>query len=285
MNYPFWVFDWNRVKDYQEQYPLTKEIFKYPLSLWYGNRSAKPIKGLQKSLQRLFKRSGDKLPVLVVYNMPNRDIGQYSKGGAKTQEEYLQFVKDFAFGLGEHAPIVIFEPDAIPHLTHLSKAEATDRIQLIKKALAILTETNAIVYVDVGHSNWLSPEEVAQYLNKVTNPKVRGFSVNVSNYRTTLESCKWANKICELRINDYYVVDTSRNGNGPHGNEWCNPPGRALGTPPTCDTGLEKCDAYLWIKIPGESDGKGNGGPRAGRMWGEMGEQLVRNTKWIKTSL
>ena len=93
----------------------------------------------------------------------------------------------------------------------------------------------------------------------------------------------WANKICELRSQDYYVVDTSRNGNGPHGNEWCNPPGRALGTPPTCDTGLEKCDAYLWIKIPGESDGKANGGPRAGRMWGEMGEQLVRNTAWIKT--
>ena len=44
MNYPFWVFDWNRVKDYQDKYPLSKEIFKHPLSLWYGNRSAKPIK-------------------------------------------------------------------------------------------------------------------------------------------------------------------------------------------------------------------------------------------------
>ena len=223
------------------------------------------------------------MPVLVVYNMPNRDIGQYSKGGAKTQEEYLQFIKDFATGLENHSPIVIFEPDAIPHLTHLSKAEAKDRILLIKKAIDILTKTKALVYIDVGHSNWLTPEEVANYLNKVTNPKVRGFSVNVSNYRTTIESAKWANKICELRTNDYYVIDTSRNGNGPHGNEWCNPPGRSLGTPPTCDTGLEKCDAFLWIKIPGESDGKANGGPRAGRMWGEMGEQLVRNTEWIKT--
>ena len=283
MKYPFWVFDWNRVKDYQDQYPLTKEIFKYPLSLWYGNRSAKPIKNLHKSLTRLFKRSGDKLPVLVLYNMPNRDIGQYSKGGAQTQDEYLQFIKDFSIGISNHAPIVIFEPDAIPHLTHLSKKEAKERIQLIKKALAILSETNALIYIDVGHSNWLTPEEVSQFLNKVTNPRVRGFSVNVSNYRTTLESAKWANKICELRPQDYYVIDTSRNGNGPHGNEWCNPPGRALGEPPTCDTGLEKCDAYLWIKIPGESDGKGNGGPRAGRMWGDMAEELVRNTEWIKT--
>ena len=69
MNYPFWVFDWNRVKDYQEKYPLSKEIFKYPLSLWYGKRNAKPIKGLAKSLKRLFKRSGDNMPVLVIYNM------------------------------------------------------------------------------------------------------------------------------------------------------------------------------------------------------------------------
>ena len=251
------------------------------LSLWYGNRSAKPIKGLDKSLRRLFKRSGDKMPILVVYNMPNRDIGQYSKGGAQTHAEYLEFIQDFSNGIGNNKPIVVFEPDAIPHLTHLDKSEADSRIQLIKEALEILTQTGAFVYIDVGHSNWLSPKEVNLYLNKVSNTKVRGFSVNVSNYRTTLESAKWANKICELRPHDYYVIDTSRNGNGPHGNDWCNPPGRALGESPTCDTGLEKCDAYLWIKIPGESDGKCNGGPRAGRMWGEMAEELVRNTTWI----
>ena len=278
MNYPFWVFDWNRVKDYQDEYPLTKEIFKYPLSLWYGNRSAKPIKNLDKSLRRLFKRSGNKMPVLVIYNMPNRDIGQYSKGGAKTQNEYLGFIQDFTNGIGNNSPIVIFEPDAIPHLTHLNKKEANNRIELIKKALNILTTSNAIVYIDVGHSNWLTPEDVSKYLQKVTNTRVRGFSVNVSNYRTTQESIKWANKICELRENDFYVVDTSRNGNGPHGNEWCNPPGRALGKPPTCDTGEEKCDAFLWIKIPGESDGKGNGGPRAGRFWPEMGTELIRKS-------
>tara|TARA_B100001057_G_scaffold499099_1_gene608518 strand:+ start:4870 stop:5727 length:858 start_codon:yes stop_codon:yes gene_type:complete len=284
MNYPFWVFDWNRVKDYQEKYPLSKEIFKYPLSLWYGKRNAKPIKGLAKSLKRLFKRSGDNMPVLVIYNMPNRDIGQYSKGGAKTHDEYIQFIKDFIEGIEDKSPIIIFEPDAIPHLTHMPKREAKNRIQLMKEAIDLLTTTNAIVYIDVGHSNWLVPDEVNYYLKRVSNPKVRGFSVNVSNYRTTEESVKWANKICELREDDYYVVDTSRNGNGPHGNEWCNPPGRALGEPPTCTTEQDKCDAFLWIKIPGESDGKGNGGPRAGRMWGEMAEELVRNTKWIKTS-
>ena len=45
-----------------------------------------------------------------------------------------------------------------------------------------------------------------------------------------------------------------------------------------CDTGETKCDAFLWVKIPGESDGKGNGGPRAGRFWPDMGSELVGNT-------
>ena len=64
------------------------------------------------------------MPVLVIYNMPNRDIGQYSKGGAKTQDEYLQFIIDFTEGIGDNKPIVIYEPDAIPHSTMLSKKEA-----------------------------------------------------------------------------------------------------------------------------------------------------------------
>ena len=43
------------------------------------------------------------------------------------------------------------------------------------------------------------------------------------------------------------------------------------------NTGEPKCDAYLWIKIPGESDGKGNGGPRAGKFWPEMATELIKD--------
>ncbi|XVJ64413.1 MAG: glycoside hydrolase family 6 protein [Sphingopyxis sp.] len=69
------------------------------------------------------------------------------------------------------------------------------------------------------------------------------------------------------------VIDTSRNGQGswqpPAGRYadaevWCNPPGRGLGRRPTLDSGNPYVDAFLWIKIPGESDGechRGQGGP------------------------
>jgi len=282
LNYPFWVNDFDRVRDYKQKYPLVSKIFEYPTAFWYGERNGREMKDLDKSLKRLFRRTLPCLPILVIYNLPNRDIGQYSKGGAKTKESYLNFIESFAKGIGELSPMIIFEPDALPHLGEMGDQDKAFRIELMKEGLEILTRlSKAHVYIDIGHSNWLSPLEASNLISSVTNEHVRGFAVNVSNYRTSKESLNWSLKVCEYRSNDYFVIDTSRNGNGPHGNDWCNPPGRALGTPPTCDTGHEKCDAFIWAKVPGESDGKSNGGPRAGRFWGEMAEELVKNTIWI----
>jgi endoglucanase len=92
----------------------------------------------------------------------------------------------------------------------------------------------------------------------------------------------------------HFVIDTSRNGEGPNpmtggpdsdmvnyeaapfdqsaatiatlqSGNWCNPPGSGLGLAPTANTGVPLVDAYLWVKIPGESDGECDsaGGVRA----------------------
>jgi endoglucanase len=281
MEYPFWVNDFNRITNYQDKYPLALEIFKHPQSFWYGDNPKKPKKHMEKSIRRLLNRAHPQLPIFVIYNIPNRDVGQYSKGGAKTREGYIDFIHRFAKGIGEDSPIIIYEPDALPHSTLLSEEDQEWRLELMKESLEILTtECNGIVYVDVGHSAWLSPEVVGELLDKVSNDKIRGYSINSCNYRSTKECLKWARKISKYRPDDYFVIDTSRNGNGPNNNEWCNPPGRGLGERPTTDTRSEKCDAFLWIKIPGESDGKCNGGPKAGMFWGEQAEELVRNSNF-----
>jgi endoglucanase len=100
----------------------------------------------------------------------------------------------------------------------------------------------------------------------------------------------------------HFVIDTSRNGVGPwqppagvypDAQDWCNPPDRGAGVRPTLDTGVALLDAYLWVKIPGESDGEctrglGPGGttvdpewgridPAAGQWFPEMALDLVRN--------
>lgn len=71
----------------------------------------------------------------------------------------------------------------------------------------------------------------------------------------------------------HFVIDTSRNGQGPwtapagaypDPQTWCNPPDRGLGEQPTTATGNELIDAKLWVKVPGESDGgctRGTAGP------------------------
>jgi len=82
----------------------------------------------------------------------------------------------------------------------------------------------------------------------------------------------------------HFVIDTSRNGEGPNpmtggadadmadyaaapydqpagdiaalqAGNWCNPPGSGLGVAPTASTDVPLVDAYLWVKLPGESDG------------------------------
>ncbi|AKN71712.1 glycoside hydrolase [Streptomyces sp. PBH53] len=101
----------------------------------------------------------------------------------------------------------------------------------------------------------------------------------------------------ELR---HFVIDTSRNGLGAWTPEpgkytgdpeaWCNAPGRGLGPRPTADTGVPLVDAYLWIKVPGESDGsctRNTGGaidpeygivdPPAGAWWPDQAHALARN--------
>jgi endoglucanase len=99
----------------------------------------------------------------------------------------------------------------------------------------------------------------------------------------------------------HFVIDTSRNGTGPwapppgaypDAQDWCNPPDRGAGLRPTLDTGDPLLDAYLWIKIPGESDGEctrglgptgtvdpewGRVDPGAGQWFPEMALQLARN--------
>ena len=85
-----------------------------------------------------------------------------------------------------------------------------------------------------------------------------GFSLNVSNYQATPDLLKYGHALSALLGGKHFIIDTSRNGNGaPQGvsgddeRAWCNPDGRALGTPPTTNTGDPLCDAFYWLKPPG----------------------------------
>jgi endoglucanase len=161
-------------------------------------------------------------------------------------------------------------------------------LDLLRFAIQTLNQLpHTYVYVDAGHSAWLPAEEAATRLKAAGAEEAQGFSLNVSNYQGTAELIAYGKQVSAVLGAKHFVIDTSRNGNGPpqvanpnSENNWCNPPGRALGSPPTSQTADPLCDAYLWLKKPGESDGTCNGGPKAGEWYAERALELARNAKF-----
>lgn len=108
-----------------------------------------------------------------------------------------------------------------------------------------------------------------------------GFSLNVSNFQTTASNVAYGKDLSFRVAGEHFIIDTARNGLGPSpDNQWCNPPGRALGEKPGAATADPLVDAYLWVKPPGESDGSCNGGPSAGQWWPEYALGLAQRAAY-----
>ncbi|GAB3029205.1 glycoside hydrolase family 6 protein [Mycobacterium bourgelatii] len=221
------------------------------------------------------------LPVFSIYGIPHRDCGSYAAGGMGSGAAYRGWIDGIAAGLGSAPAAVILEPDALAMADCLQGDQRQERYDLIRYAVEALTrDPNAAVYIDAGHLRWHSAEDMAARLNNAGIARARGFSVNTANFYTTEDETGYGEAISGLTNGSHYVIDTSRNGVGPApdpDNSWCNPSGRALGTPPTTATGGAHADAYLWVKRPGESDGTcGKGDPAVGTFVTQYAIDLAR---------
>jgi len=100
------------------------------------------------------------------------------------------------------------------------------------------------------------------------DPATNYTTVNFSPDFAASVTAGLANLMGGAAATTHFVIDTSRNGQGPwtptvaypDAQSWCNPPDRGVGPRPTAATGIPLADAELWIKIPGESDGSCNRG-------------------------
>ncbi len=258
---------------------LMQKIASQPEVQWFGNWNNDVQKDVTSTVTTI--TNAGKLPVFVVYNIPQRDCGGYSAGGSGSPDAYKSWIRSIAAGLNGRKAAVIVEPDALAAMDCLSSADQETRIGLIKYAIQTLTKAGAVAYIDAGHSAWKSPADTANRLKQAGIDQAAGFSLNVSNFRTTDETTAYATQISALTGGKHFVMDTGRNGNGPApDNQWCNPWGRALGAKPTTNTSQAITDAYLWVRGPSGSDGQCNGGPSAGTFWPEYGLDLAKNTSW-----
>jgi endoglucanase len=213
------------------------------------------------------------LPVFVVYGIPNRDCSGLSAGGT-TADDYPKWVTAIAAGLKDRSAVVVLEPDSLS-LTE-SCDNADERIAEIKQAAGILKSSTTSIYLDGGHSSFLTAQKQADLLNRAGVGDVRGFASNVSNFNTTEAEVAYDTTVSSLTGGAHYIIDVGRNGNGSNG-DWCNPSGRRLGDPPAVIDDGTAHDANLWIKNPGESDGTCNGGPAAGEWWPDGAYALATN--------
>ncbi|MDP9429290.1 MAG: glycoside hydrolase family 6 protein [Actinomycetota bacterium] len=246
------------------------ELASVPTTTWLGAWSGDVTATVRREVAAA--QAAGAVPVLVAYNIPGRDCGGYSAGGVDSSAAYLQWIRAVAAGIGTATAVVVVEPDALAQLC----ADPTERLALLRSAVGVLEQNPGThTYLDAGHSSWIGAATMAERLRAAGSAEADGFALNVSNFQTTASNVAYGEQVSSLLGGAHFVVDTSRNGNGP-GTDWCNPPGRAIGEHPTAQTGQARVDAYLWIKRPGESDGTCNGGPAAGTFWDSYAIGLVR---------
>ena len=257
-----------------------RPLAQSPTATWFtGN----PPRRAAQQLTTAAAAAG-KLPVLVAYDIPDRDCGSQSAGGAVDGAAYLAWIRELAVGIGNRPAVVVLEPDAVAlSITDCPDGDPQQRYDLLRQAVEVLTASpQTHLYLDAGHSGWVQDlGALAAALSASGIDRAAGFSLNVSNVQTDEASLAYGRRLSGLLGGAHFVVDTSRNGSGPapdagDGLSWCNPTGVRVGRTPSTLTGERLVDAWLWVKRPGESDGACRPGePAAGEWWPEYALSLA----------
>jgi endoglucanase len=287
-NAAFWVDPQSKARRTADEWRASRpadaaqldKIAAQPNARWFGNWNTDIRGDVERAVTRM--TSAGAIPVLVAYNIPLRDCGSYSAGGAANEAAYRAWIDGYAAGIGGRTAVVVLEPDALAGMGCLSSSDQATRLELIRYAVdAFGALGGTAVYIDAGNNRWQSPATMASRLAAAGIERAAGFALNVSNFFSTAEESRYGDAISALVAGTHYLIDTSRNGLGATTDaQWCNPVGRALGERPTTNTGNPLIDAYLWIKVPGESDGSCNGNPSSGTWMPEYALGLAQRASY-----
>jgi endoglucanase len=277
----------SQAKDWVASHPndpkaklIGEKIASQPQALWLAGHVPS---GLKADADRAEKEGSILLPV--TYNIPGRDNGNYSAGGLAGPNAYYDWVGEVAFAVGGAEAWFVIEPDAIGLAPELKDpVKQLERYTMLSNSVPVLQKGKNRAYL--GVSGWHGVEGAADGFLKAGGEKAAGFAYNISGYHSLKECYDFCEQLSKRLGGKHYIIDTSRGGNGqwkpsdPNEKEaWCNPPGRALGQPPTFKSDHANCDGLFWIKRPGESDGTCRGGPKAGQFSPEIAFELAENAK------
>lgn len=147
------------------------------------------------------------VPVLVLYNIPGRDCGSYSAGGAQNTADYEAWIDAIAGAIGSQKAVIVLEPDAVADLpsdcgynpTQVNIPQATaDRYTQLNFAVKTLeTGSQTLVYLDAGNSHWQAVPVIATRLVQAGVQQSQGFFTNVSNYNLNSYESKYDTWVSE----------------------------------------------------------------------------------------
>ena len=225
-----------------------------------------------------YERAGG-IPIFAVYNVPVLDCN--TGRGASSAGEYMSWIRRFAGAIGNRKAILILEPDGLTHTD--CGINVNERYQLIGAAVNLFKDVspNVAVYIDGGDNNRNTVAEIVPILQAANIARADGFFLNATVFQYTSTEVAYGNAVGTALGGKHFVVDTSRNGLGPGQESWCNAKDRALGTPPTTQTGAPLADAFIWIKPVWQSDGTcDHGEPDPGADFYDYAVNLVRRSLW-----
>lgn len=160
------------------------------------------------------------VPVMVLYNIPGRDCGSYSAGGAENTADYEAWIDAIAGEIGSQKAVIVLEPDALANLpsdcgynpaqVNITQATA-DRYTQINFAVTTLeTGSQTLVYLDAGNSHWQAVPTIAARLAQAGVQQAQGFFTNVSNFNLNSYETKY----------DTWVSDCIAFANNPADGGW-----------------------------------------------------------------
>ncbi|KAF0693829.1 Aste57867_15249 [Aphanomyces stellatus] len=238
-------------KTYPELEPAISAIKGNAIASWYTDRS-------ESQVAELLAQCTDAMPVIVVYGLPMKDCaGGFSQLGSNTDAaKYTAWIQALVNQVGSRDVLYVLEPDAIGNLAGGGCGVDLNYLANMKTAVELLsTNPSARIYIDVA--SWADQKGAIAALNDLkTAGHVAGVALNTANYLQVGELAKLCTLLSSQTGGLHCVVDTSRNFHGAPYKEWCNAKTAGIGTPTTDQTGYPLLDFYLWLKVPGESDGR-----------------------------
>jgi cellulose 1,4-beta-cellobiosidase len=186
---------------------MLNKMKTYPTGLWLDRIEAiqQLPKWLDDAAAQSKKAKKPVIPVVVVYDLPNRDCAAKASAGELSAEDggeeryRKEFIDPIAAQFAKHPDLkiaVVLEPDSLPNVVTnlmIEKCAKSERVYKNSAAYAIaqLSLPNVYIYVDAAHAGWLgwlrNRTGFAKVMSEVLEmaggvDRIRGFATNTSNY-------------------------------------------------------------------------------------------------------